>query len=368
MCSPLFGPPDASLILSPSRSYAIVSNPETDDIVSWSGNGKQFTVHQLNEFSSKILPSNFNHPNFSSFVRQLNSYVSIPRDPDSHARTGARMFFEGPRVQNARESPAVPHLYPAVLTASKPRFNLNSFGKLTSSSPRRKTQGFRKVEHSSWTFANPDFFEGGEDDLKKISRKTSQKKQEEIRRGGWDEEGAFGMGGDPRRTALDLHMRQELQICRLEVAHLVHRIGTVEHIQEQLLALLINPQGGAQRGATSGMQQQGNGANSGQIGDVLESLYKQICESRHSGDTTNLGGWGAYGVNAAVARHPGLAGAAAMGGLGPQVRHDRGGGVGGGLQFGYDALSGLGVTGQGTGGVSNGAGRSQLEALYHQAK
>ena len=238
---------------------------------------------------------------------------------------------------------------------------------MTKFSPRRETQGFRKVEHSSWTFANPDFYEGGEDNLKKISRKTSQKKQEEIRRGGWDEEGAFGMGGDPRRTALDLHMRQELQICRLEVAHLVHRIGTVEHIQEQLLALLINPQNSAQRAASSGMQQQGGGANAGQIGDVLESLYKQISESRHSGDTTNLGGWGAYGVNAAVARHPGLAGAAAMGGLGPQARHDLGGGVGGGLQFGYDALSGLGVTGAGTGGVSNGAGRSQLEALYHQA-
>uniref|UniRef100_A0A7S0KMR0 HSF-type DNA-binding domain-containing protein n=1 Tax=Micromonas pusilla TaxID=38833 RepID=A0A7S0KMR0_MICPS len=285
------------------KVYAIVSNPETDDIVSWTGNGKQFTVHKLNDFSTKILPSNFNHPNFSSFVRQLNSY------------------------------------------------------------------GFRKVEHSSWTFANYDFFQGGEENLKKISRKTSQKKQEEIRRGAWEDEGGFGLGGDPRRTALDLHMRQELQICRLEVAHLVHRIGTVEHIQEQLLALLINPQGGAQRAAaTSGMQQQGNGANTGQIGDVLESLYKQICESRHSGDTTNLGGWGAYGVNAAVARHPGLAGAAAMGGLGPQVRHDLGGGVGGGLQFGYDALSGLGVTGAGTGGVSNGTGRPQLEALYHQTK
>lgn len=63
----------------PPRSYAIVSNEETDDIVSWMGNGKQFTVHQLNEFSTKILPQNFNHPNFSSFVRQLNSYVSLPR-------------------------------------------------------------------------------------------------------------------------------------------------------------------------------------------------------------------------------------------------------------------------------------------------
>ena len=96
----LFGPPDASLILSPPCSYSIVSNPETDDIVSWSGNGKQFTVHQLNDFSTKILPSNFNHPNFSSFVRQLNSYVSIPRDPDSHA-----YFFEGPACRTRARAP-----------------------------------------------------------------------------------------------------------------------------------------------------------------------------------------------------------------------------------------------------------------------
>ena len=100
LCSPLFGPPDASLILSPSRSYAIVSNPETDDIVSWTGNGKQFTVHKLNDFSTKILPSNFNHPNFSSFVRQLNSYVSIPRDPDSHA-----YFSRGPACRTRARAP-----------------------------------------------------------------------------------------------------------------------------------------------------------------------------------------------------------------------------------------------------------------------
>ena len=98
LCSPLFGPPDASLILSPSRSYAIVSNPETDDIVSWSGNGKQFTVHQLNEFSSKILPSNFNHPNFSSFVRQLNSYVS-PRANPPRPPPGKTADFSSPRRQ-----------------------------------------------------------------------------------------------------------------------------------------------------------------------------------------------------------------------------------------------------------------------------
>ena len=155
-------------------------------------------------------------------------------------------------------------------------------------------------------------------------------------------------------------MRQELQICRLEVAHLVHRIGTVEHIQEQLLALLINPQGGAQRAAAQGgMQGQGG------VGDVLESLYKQICESRHSGDAASLGGLGAYGAAAGLAGQPGLGVGAKPGGLGAAQpgRHDLGGmpggGMpGGGMPFGYDALAGLGVTG--VGGAAQG--------FYHQAK
>jgi len=152
-------------------------------------------------------------------------------------------------------------------------------------------------------------------------------------------------------------MRQELQICRLEVAHLVHRIGTVEHIQEQLLALLINPQGG--------MQGQPGNQGQGGVGDVLESLYKQICESRHSGDAASLGGLGAYGAAAGLARQPGLGVGANPGGLGAAQpgRHDLGGmpggGMpGGGMPFGYDALAGLGVTG--VGGAAQG--------FYHQAK
>lgn len=57
----------------------MVEDDETKDIVSWTGDGKQFTIHQLNEFSSKLLPKNFKHSNFSSFVRQLNSYVRACR-------------------------------------------------------------------------------------------------------------------------------------------------------------------------------------------------------------------------------------------------------------------------------------------------
>jgi hypothetical protein len=53
----------------------MVDDSTCDDIVSWTENGTQFTIHQTNEFASELLPKYFKHRNFSSFVRQLNSYV-----------------------------------------------------------------------------------------------------------------------------------------------------------------------------------------------------------------------------------------------------------------------------------------------------
>ncbi|XP_068308750.1 heat stress transcription factor B-3-like [Pyrus communis] len=56
------------------KTYMLVEDPATDDVISWNDDGSAFVVWQTAEFARDLLPTLFKHSNFSSFVRQLNTY------------------------------------------------------------------------------------------------------------------------------------------------------------------------------------------------------------------------------------------------------------------------------------------------------
>ncbi|KDP26070.1 hypothetical protein JCGZ_21103 [Jatropha curcas] len=56
------------------KTYMLVEDPATDHVVSWNDDGTGFIVWQPAEFARDLLPTLFKHSNFSSFVRQLNTY------------------------------------------------------------------------------------------------------------------------------------------------------------------------------------------------------------------------------------------------------------------------------------------------------
>ncbi|KAK4752772.1 hypothetical protein SAY87_021570 [Trapa incisa] len=65
-----------------TKTYQLVDDPTTDHIVSWGEEDATFVVWRPQEFARDLLPNYFKHNNFSSFVRQLNTYGFRKMVPD----------------------------------------------------------------------------------------------------------------------------------------------------------------------------------------------------------------------------------------------------------------------------------------------
>ncbi|RDX83605.1 Heat stress transcription factor A-6b, partial [Mucuna pruriens] len=65
-----------------TKTFDVVNDSATNHVVSWSRDGTSFVVWDPHTFSTSLLPRYFKHGNFSSFVRQLNTYGFRKINPD----------------------------------------------------------------------------------------------------------------------------------------------------------------------------------------------------------------------------------------------------------------------------------------------
>ncbi|KAI3908592.1 hypothetical protein MKX01_025586 [Papaver californicum] len=65
-----------------TKAYQLVEDSSTDEVVSWNETGTTFVVWKPADFARDLLPNYFKHNNFSSFVRQLNTYAFRKIVPD----------------------------------------------------------------------------------------------------------------------------------------------------------------------------------------------------------------------------------------------------------------------------------------------
>ncbi|XP_052874591.1 heat stress transcription factor A-3 [Gossypium arboreum] len=193
-----------------SKTFDLVEDTSLDPIISWGPTGESFVVWDPVEFSKFILPRNFKHNNFSSFVRQLNTYVGLIC-----------------KLEPFREQSRFSHLFLNHLVYC--------------------FQGFRKIDTDKWEFANEAFQRGKRYLLKNIQRRKSPQSQQFGNYfGSSTEAGRSGVEGEIERLRKEksmlmqevVELQQEQQGTARHVEVVNQRLQSAEQRQKQMVSFL----------------------------------------------------------------------------------------------------------------------------------
>ncbi|CAH2062964.1 unnamed protein product [Thlaspi arvense] len=203
-----------------TKTFEIVDDPNTNHIVSWNRGGISFVVWDPHSFSATILPLYFKHNNFSSFVRQLNTYswrTSTMRSTSNYCKMW--------KIN-------------ALVLLYKRTWRAKTYSTFFSN---LDPQGFRKIEAERWEFMNEGFLMGQRDLLKSIKRRTSSSVPPSLHHSQPDD------GHDPclelrqERHALMMEisrLRQQEQRARGYIQDMEQRINGAEKKQRHMMSFL----------------------------------------------------------------------------------------------------------------------------------
>ncbi|URE03454.1 Heat stress transcription factor [Musa troglodytarum] len=206
-----------------SKTYELVDDPALDAVLSWAPAGRSFVVWDPEEFARAVLPRHFKHNNFSSFVRQLNTYGDLTRIVNTRNLQLPQSHQDCPVDETC-------HIGDEFL-----KYGLSS------------QKGFHKIDADRWEFANEDFLQGNRVSLKNINRRRSSQVHQMAMQ--------VSLSAEPENSGLEgeIHMlksdRSALmqEIMRLQQEHLITvqqmdmlklRMQSAEQRQKQMVSFL----------------------------------------------------------------------------------------------------------------------------------